>query len=396
MRHAGLDALLQSLLEKRRSSSQLRQLATAKIIDAAHIQIEGHPYINFCSNDYLGLTHHPKVLAAAKSAIAANGFGSASSALITGHTIAHASAEQALADWKQTESAVILPSGYQANLAAIQTLGAVAKQSRRPIRFLVDKLVHASIIDAVKGSRGGESVTRVFPHNHLGKLKRLLAEAPERSFDVVVTDSIFSMDGDAADLAGLARLKQEYDFVLMLDEAHASGVYGTAGAGYAHQLGLQNAVDISIVTLSKAFGSIGGAICARRIFCQGVTNFGRAFIYTTSLPAAAASAAEAAIGIMRDEPHRQQRVLALARRVRDDLAAAGFSLPPGDSPIICVILKSEDRALAAAESLRKQGLLTAAVRPPTVAPNSSRLRITLSCEHSDDDIARLIAALRFG
>jgi 8-amino-7-oxononanoate synthase len=285
---------------------------------------------------------------------------------------------------------VLLASGYTANLAAVQMLAAVTSASNRPIRFLLDKLCHASLVDAVQAVSDGEKISyRVFPHNHLPKLERLLSEADPSTQQVVVTESIFSMDGDRANLAGIAELKNRFPFLLLLDEAHGSGVYGPGGSGLAAELGLKDSVDLTIVTLSKAIGCMGGAICGSRLMCDAVVNFARPYIFSTALPPAIAAAVTAALGVMRDEPQRQQRVRELARRVRQSLA-----LPDDDSPIIPIILGDETRALDAAEQLRSKGILTVAVRPPTVARGTSRLRLTLSCDHTDEEVAQLAAACK--
>jgi 8-amino-7-oxononanoate synthase len=400
-----LDGIINRILEDRREADLLRQRIANRPIDGVHVEIDGRVYVNFCSNNYLGLANHPKLISAMESTLREVGFGSSASGLISGQTIYHQSAERAIAAWKGAEAAVLLPSGYQANHAAVQTLAAIGKESR-PVRFLVDRLCHASILDAVM-SLDRRATVRVYPHNGMKKLGRLLAESDADVLNVVVTESIFSMDGDAADLDGLAALKSRTPFVLLLDEAHGSGVYGPAGAGYAAERGWQDIVDITIVTLSKALGAAGGAIVGSRAFCAAVVNFGRAYIYSTAIPAAAAVAAQTAIEILRDEPERQKRVRELARGVREEISNLEFQIsdlrsqisdfrfeiPPGDSPIIPVILGTEKRALAAAEALRSEGLLVVAVRPPTVPPASSRLRVTLSSEHSDEDVSRLLAAL---
>ena len=344
---------------------------------------------DFSSNDYLGLRRHPRVIDAMIEAARKWGVGSGASPLITGYTEAHRSAEQAIARWKGTEAAVLLPSGYQANHAAIQALVGSAESAERPIRFLFDKLVHASLVDAIVGS--GKPF-RTFGHDDLSKLQRLLDDA-EGAQQIVVTESIFSMDGDAADLHGIVELKERYHFALVVDEAHGSGVYGDGGSGYASEVGVAADVDVSIVTLSKAVGCAGGAVCGSRHIAEAVTNFGRAYIYSTAIPPALAAASEAAIEVMAREPHRQHRVRALAKQVRSSLTAAGWSLAAGDSPIIPVVVGDEQRALNLAEKLRKKGLIVKAVRPPTVPKGSSRLRITLSAEHSDQDVERLIEAL---
>jgi 8-amino-7-oxononanoate synthase len=249
----------------------------------------------------------------------------------------------------------------------------------------VDKLAHASLIDAVRSA--GPNF-RIFPHNHLPKLRRLLEDADPNVPQVVVTESIFSMDGDAADLAGIAALKKEFPFLLLLDEAHGSGVYGRNGAGYATEVGLANAVDLTVVTLSKAMGCVGGAICGSRSVCDAVVNFGRPYVFSTALPPAVAGGVVAAIAVMQEEPQRQTRVRELAARVR-----SGVLGEAGDSPIVPIVLGEESVALKWAEQLKELGIFTVAVRPPTVPRGSSRLRVTLSCEHSDDQVDRLIAAL---
>ena len=394
-----------------------RRRRIVRPVDATHVEIDGRPLVNFASNDYLGLTHHPRVVAAATAATTRYGTGTGAAPLIAGYTDAHASAEATLAAWKGTASAVLFPSGYQANVALVQAMAAVAARAGRQVRFLLDKLCHASLVDAVRSAADPPAATfRVFPHNGIGKLARLLEPRDEGGpaggervlsrgsttrasadpLDVVLTESIFSMDGDAADLAAVAGLKQRATRtpLLVVDEAHGSGVYGPAGAGLAAELGLRGAVDATVVTLSKALGGIGAAVCGSAALCDVLVNLGRPYVYSTSLPAAAAAAAAAAVGVLRDEPGRQARVRAVARFVRAELAAAGFDLPPGDSPIVPVLLGSEAAALAAADRLRDRGLLALAIRPPTVPRGTSRLRVTLSSEHTDAEVATLLEGLR--
>jgi 8-amino-7-oxononanoate synthase len=382
------DDLIDNALAGRADAGELRRRRELRVISATHVELSDRRYINFASNNYLGLTHHPHVIDAFTNATTRNGVGSGAAALISGYSDVHASAERAIATWKGTESAVMLGSGYLANLAAVQTIAALAGE--KGVRFLLDKLCHASLIDAVRASG---AVFRVFPHNHLAKLQRLLQEAEPNQLQVVVSESIFSMDGDAADLAGIARLKKQFPFLLLLDEAHGSGVYGPNGSGYAAELGLADIVDVTIVTLSKAVGVSGGAICASRRFCEAVVNFGRSFIYSTNVPPAVAAAVEAALGVMRDEPERQQGLRTISESVRSRISKIGLKLPPGNSPILPIILGDERTALDAADQLLKAGLLVVAIRPPTVPRGSSRLRITLSSEHRDDEIDLLLNRL---
>ena len=369
-----------------------RQRRVVRPLDATHVEVDGRRFVNFASNNYLGLSHHPRVIEAAMDATRREGVGAGASPLVTGHSAAHASAERAIASWKGAEAAVLLPSGYQANLAAVQALAALgggrgAAGAGMRVRFLLDKLVHASLVDAVHESG---MHFRVFPHNHLKKLGRLLDESDPAEAQVVVTESIFSMDGDAADLAGLAELKRRRPFVLLLDEAHAGGVYGPGGAGLAVEMGLAGLADLTVVTLSKALGCAGGAVCGSALLCDAVINFGRAYVYSTAAAPALAAAAQAAVGVLKDEPHHQQRLRELAQRVRRRLREAGLALPPGDSPIVPVILGKEEAALAAASRLRDAGLWVVPIRPPTVPRGSSRLRIALSSGHADDEVEKLV------
>ena len=328
-------------------------------------------------------------MAAVGKAAAKFGAGAGAAGLISGFSPQHAATESVVAAWKGTEATILLPSGYQANQAAIQALAGLGK-NHGGVRFLVDKLAHASLLDAIRASG---AVWRVFPHNGMAKLKRLLHEADAEQLQVVVTESIFSMDGDAADLKSLVELKRARPFVLLLDEAHASGVYGANGSGLAAEFGLTDAVDIFVVTFSKAVGCIGGAICASKSFCDAAVNLGRAYIFSTSIPPAIAAGIEEAIHVMRDEPQRQQRVRTLAREVRARLRSKGMVLPDGDSPIVPIIVGEESAAIQLADKLLKKNLLVGAVRPPTVPRGTSRLRVTLNCEHSQEEIDRLIEAI---
>jgi 8-amino-7-oxononanoate synthase len=384
------DQLAREVLAGLNASHLSRHRRVVAAIDATHVTCDGRVLINFASNNYLGLTHHPQVIDAVERSVRAAGAGSGASALISGYGPAHENAERQIATWKGTQAAVLLPSGYQANHAAVQTLAAVAEKSSRPVRFLLDKLCHASLIDAV---RAVGTPWRIFPHNNLQKLGRLLSEADESAMQVVVTESIFSMDGDAADLPGLAKLKERHPFVLLLDEAHASGVYGPGGSGLAAELGLGSIVDVTVFTLSKSIGCVGGVACGSETFCQALVNLARAYVYSTSVPPMIAAAAAAAINVMQAEPEFQVRLRRLAGRVRSELSAAGMSVAAGDCPIVPIGMESESAALRAADVLAQEGMLVLAIRPPTVPRGTSRLRVTLSSRHSDEEVERLISAI---
>ena len=384
------EKLLAGDLGELRENHLYRERRVIRCIDPAHVEWCGKRYTNFASNNYLGLTHHPRLIEAGRDALTRFGAGSGAASLISGYGPAHASAEQAIASWKGSEGAVLLPSGYQANQAAIQTIAAVGARNPGAVRFLIDKLAHASLIDAVRGSG---AAFRIFPHNHLKKLERLLSEAEEGQLQVVVTESIFSMNGDAAPLLEISLLRKRYAFLLLLDEAHATGVYGPAGEGLAVEMGVKESVDVSVVTFSKALGSVGGAICASSAFCDAVVNRGRAFIYTTCVPPHLAAIAEAAVKVVQEEPQRRRRVRELARRLRDALVQSGWRVASGDSPIIPIVSGTAESALSAANVLLGQGMLVGAVRPPTVARGQSRLRITVCSEHTQQEIDSLAEAL---
>jgi len=378
------------VLRDLRQTNQHRDRRIVTPVDATHVEWQGRQLVNFASNDYLGLSHHPAVVQAIIKAAQQHGAGSGAAGLITGFGSIHERAEKAIARWKGTPAAVLLPSGYQANHAAVQTLAAGTERAGRGIRFLLDKLCHASLIDAVRGTG---AAFRVFPHNHMPKLSRLLSESDPNEIQVVITESIFSMDGDAADLNGLAALKKEYGFLLVLDEAHASGVYGENGRGLPAESGHDGIADVTIVTFSKAAGCAGGAVCGSNVFCEALVNLARAYMFSTSVMPALAGAVEAAVGLMAHESGRRLRVRALALQVREALSKQGLKIPEGDSPIIPVILGTEAAALDAAAALLDKGILTLAIRPPTVAKGASRLRLTLSSQHTDEEISQFLAAM---
>jgi 8-amino-7-oxononanoate synthase len=385
-----LDALLKRGLSRLTQSQLLRERRVVRALDAVHVQLGESVYANFCSNNYLGLTHHPRVIGAMRDGAQKFGAGSGAAGLISGYSEQHLATEAAIAKWKGYEAAVLLPSGYQANFGAIQTLAAVGQSKKNGTRFLVDKLAHASLLDAV---RGCDAAWRVFPHNGMRKLVRLLDEAEMDQLQVVVTESIFSMDGDEADLRALAELKKKQPFVLLVDEAHASGVYGVNGAGLAAERGVAQSVDVSIATFSKAAGCMGGAVCASKDFCRAVVNFGRAYIYSTEIAPAICGGIDAALSVMHEEPQRQKRVRELSKELRAGLKKNGWDVTDGESPIVPIILGKEKAAMEKSKKLLEKGLLVGAVRPPTVARGTSRLRVTVSCEHSDAEIDGLIRAL---
>ncbi|MCX5649122.1 MAG: 8-amino-7-oxononanoate synthase [Planctomycetota bacterium] len=349
------------------------------------VKIGGREVLQFASNNYLGLANDPRVKEAAARAIERWGWGAGASRLVAGHTEAHEALEAELAAFEHTEAALVFPTGYQTNL------GVVGSLVGRGDLVLSDRENHASIYDAVKLS--GARLVR-YVHADAGDAARLLAkhhDAPGRR--LLVTDTVFSMDGRLAPLRALALLAEREGAMLVLDEAHATGVLGPTGAGLAEEVGLESGITASVGTLSKALGGIGGFVGASREVCDLIVNRGRSFIYTTALPAAACEAARAALRIVRAEPDRRKRVLALAERLRCALQEKGFDSGRSETQIVPVLVGAPERALALAAALLERGIFCPAIRPPTVPPGTSRLRVSLTAEHTEEDIGRLVSAL---
>ena len=324
--------------------------------------------IVFASNDYLGLTQHPGVLAAAHDALDRYGTGSGSARLIVGSRPLHTELEAALAEWKGTERAVLFPTGFAANLGVLSTLG------QRGTVVLSDELNHASIID---GARLSHADVEVYRHADVDHLEKLLVAADGRPA-IVVTDLVFSMDGDGAPIGDITEIASRFDALVVVDEAHA--VLGPDVAPAAGQCDV-----LRVGTLSKMLGSLGGFVAGPAAYCDLLVNRARPYIFTTASTPADIAAAGKALEIYRSRE---------GDRLRARLRAHVERLRPGHpSPIIPIVLGDEDAALAASAALLERGLLVPAIRPPTVAPGTSRLRIALSAAHTDDDINRLLAAL---
>jgi 8-amino-7-oxononanoate synthase len=326
---------------------------------------DGRSVVSFASNDYLGLTQHPAVKAAARDAIDRWGAGSGASRLIVGSRPVHHQLEAALAEWKGAERALVFPTGFAANLGVLATFGGPG------VTVLSDELNHASIIDGCRLSRARVAVYR---HRDLDHAAKLLADADRA---IVVTDTVFSMDGDVAPVDELAALCARHGALLVLDEAHA--VLGPLPD-------LRGAETVRVGTLSKTLGSVGGFAVGRAPLIDLLVNRARPFIFTTALSPADTAAALAALAILRSAEGAR-----LCDRLRFHIARVRPSHP---SPIVPVVLGEEARALAAASALLDRGLLVPAIRPPTVAPGTSRLRIALSAAHTDPQVDTLVAALR--
>ncbi len=342
---------------------------------------------NFASNDYLGLSRHPALVEAARRATAERGVGAGASRLITGTDATVLALEEALAAWKEKEAALVFSSGFAAALGTIPAL--VGKGDT----VILDKLAHASLIDAARLS--GATV-RTFPHNHLGRLEALLQKcAGEKGRCLVVTESIFSMDGDAASLREIVELKDRHGAGLLVDEAHATGLYGATGAGLVAELGLSPRVEIILATLSKALGGVGGMIAGSRVLIDWLVNRARSFVFSTALPPGAIAASHAAI-----ELARGAEGAALRTRLRENIALWRDGLPatwkgrsPSESAIQPLLCGEAATALNLSRALREAAFFIPAIRYPTVPRGAARLRVTLSAAHPSKEIEALLGAL---
>ncbi len=373
-----------------RERSLLRKLREFDSPQQPDLELAGKKLINFSSNDYLGLATEPALRDAAKAAIDDYGVGAGASRLICGTLSPHLRLEEKLAEWKHTESALSFSCGYA---TAVGTLGALA---RKDDVIILDKLAHASLID---GARLSGACVRVFPHNHLGKLESHLKWARENYPDarvIIVTESVFSMDGDWAPLVEMVEVKQRYDALLFVDEAHAVGIIGDQGRGLAAKLGISADVDIQMGTLSKALGCSGGYICGSRALIDLLINRARSFMYSTAPAPANAAAAMAAVQFMMSPAgdRRRQQLRANLSLFAEEMP---MLFPPGrkvQSAIFPIILGSAQRAIAASKTLAEKGYFVPAIRFPTVPKESARLRVTLSARHTREQIVGLCGELR--
>jgi len=383
---------MQKLLDELAAADLLRTPRALESPCGPHVLIGGRRVVCLCSNDYLALANDPAVKAAAVAAIERWGIGAGASRLVSGTMGPHVELERKLAEFKKTEAALVTPTGWMANHVAIHAL------TRRGDLIVCDKLDHASIIDAARSSG---ATLRTYPHRDVERLRKLLAKhRRDGRRCLIVTDSLFSMDGDIAPLRELVRLKGSFDAQLLIDEAHATGVMGAGGRGVAEMLGVEDAVDAVVGTLSKAIGSLGGFVAGPRVLMETIRNTGRAFIYTTAPPPAICAAAVAALDIIERQPQRRRKLLEMAADLRRGLRAAGLATGDSESQIIPVIVGEAADALRLSARLLEEGFFVPAIRPPTVPRGSSRLRISLSSAHDPADLLRLteavVAAMRAG
>ena len=372
----GPDIWLEKELAQLREADQERLL---RVLPEAggKITLDEGPLLNFASNDYLDLARHPEVIEGAIEAIRQYGTGSTASRLVAGSLPIHQQLEEALADYKNHPAALLFGSGYMTNAGLITCL--VGAQDH----VYADRLIHASILDAVKLS--GAHLHR-FRHNDPQHLREMLKREPKESRRLVVTESVFSMDGDIAPLAEILRAARDHNAISMVDEAHSTGVFGPEGRGLAHELGVAADVDISMGTLSKALGGYGGFAACSKTLRNWLINRSRPFIYTTAPPPSVAGAALAALRVIRENGAMGTTLLDRAARFRATLREAGLDTLSSGSQIIPVVVGESAAALALSARLRQQGLLAPAIRPPTVPRGSARLRLSVTLAHMDEDL----------
>jgi 8-amino-7-oxononanoate synthase len=343
---------------------------------------DGRSLVNFASNDYLGLAADPRVIEAAMTSAKIHGWGSGASPLVSGWREPHEALASALAKFEGVEAVALFSSGYAANLGTICAL-----VGPEDVVYL-DRLNHACLVD---GARLSRAKLRVYPHNDVNRLETILArDRGKFRRSLIATDGVFSMDGDLAPLAELADLASRFGAMLLVDEAHGTGVFGTNGRGASEFCGVHGRVDVTVGTLSKALGSLGGFVAGSRKLVNWLLNRARPLVYSTSLPAPAASAAHRALEIIQAEPWRRTRLFELSSRLQQTLGRSNVSAP---GPILPVILGRSELVVDRASKLLDRGFLVPAIRPPTVPEGTARLRISLSAAHHSNDLEGLIDAL---
>ena len=387
-----LDTLLLQQLAALDAVHRRRRLRPVSWVGGQLRDANGRALIDVSSNDYLGLSQHPLVKARAAEWAERHGAGAPASRLVTGTREITLAVEEKLAAFKRCEAALLFSSGFQANATVIPALakvpGGTQSAGAGDTAIFSDELNHASI---VHGCRAARSNAQVFRHNDLEHLDHLLrGHAGESGRKLILTESVFSMDGDRADLAGLVRLAERYDATLYVDEAHASGVLGPGGRGLAAECG---GADIVMGTLGKAFGAFGAYVAGSRALIDWLVNSCPGFIYTTALPPAVLGAVDAALDLMPGMGQERTKLAQNSQRLREALTLRGYDTLKSSTQIVPAVIGSEADALAAARRLEDAGILAVAIRPPTVAAGTSRLRFALGSHLDDETMTRLLAAV---
>jgi 8-amino-7-oxononanoate synthase len=376
---------LQNGIEKLKTEGLYRELKTSSSAPGRDIVLSGKKYVNFSSNNYLALAEHPEIKKAAIAAIEKFGTGGTSSRLVGGTLGIHTELEEKLAAFKKTEKALVYPAGFQTNLGIISTLGGAGDC------LIMDRLNHASLWDGAKLSGA-----RIFVYRHAdaSSLEKVLKRAKGYKRKIIITDSVFSMDGDIAPLKEIVALAKQYGAVTMIDEAHSTGVLGKEGRGLAELAEVEGEVDIIMGTLSKALGSQGGFVCGSRALIEYLVNKSRAFIYTTAIAPSCAGAALAALDKVHSEPARRSNLLGLSADLRQKLNGLGINTAGSVTQIIPAVFGGLEQTLKLSNKFFEAGIFAPAIRPPTVPEGECRLRFSLTSEHTEDDLVNLINCLK--
>ncbi len=371
-------------LQQRRDAGLYR---TRRLVDGPHqpaLTTDGEPVLAFCSNDYLGLASHPELVSAAAAGVARYGVGGAASHLICGHHSEHHRLEERLAEFTRRSGALFFSTGFMANLGVITALAGKGDT------IFSDSLNHASIIDGCRLS--GASV-QVYPHGDTEALEAQLAKT--QGHKLVVTDGVFSMDGDVAPLRELAKLCRQYGALLVVDDAHGFGCVGPEGRGAVLQAGLsEDEVPLVVGTLGKAFGTSGAFVAGPTMLLDYLVQKARSYIYTTAMPPALATASCRSVDLVEQGEQRREHLARLIGRFRREVSDMGYQLMPSLTPIQPIMIGDPHQAMALSQSLEKRGILVTAIRPPTVPQGESRLRVTFSAAHTNDQLDRLLDALK--
>ena len=366
------------------SAHLIRKRPAVEAVDGAHLRVAGQNVLAFCSNDYLGLSQHPALIEAAQRGAAKYGVGAGASPLVSGHSDAHEALERELAEFTGHQRALYFGSGYVANIGIIPSLVG------RGDAVFSDALNHACLIDGVRLSRAD---THVYPHNDLAALTRAL-EASTARRKLIVTDAVFSMDGDVAPLREMIALCERHDAFLMIDDAHGFGVLGPDGRGTAAHLGIDSPRLVYMATLGKAAGSAGAFVAGHATLVEWIMQRARSYIFATATPALVAEVLRASVKVIREEGWRREHLTRLIARLREGTASLPWEHPESFTAIQPLIIGGNAEALAAMTALRERGIWAPAIRPPTVPDGTARLRVSLSAAHSEADVDRLVAALR--
>lgn len=379
-----LNSRLQAELEARKAGYLYRSRKILESAQSVEPVIDGKKVLSFCSNDYLGLANHPDVVAAFKTAADQYGVGSGSAHLVSGHSKEHHALEEELADFIGTERALLFSTGYMANIGVVSAL------CDRHSEIYEDKLNHASLLDAALLSRA----KRIrYPHLNPANLEQRLADSKTEN-KLIISDGVFSMDGDLAPLDKLTSIAEKNNATLMIDDAHGIGVLGDNGRGIAEYFSVDSQrIPVLVGTLGKAFGTAGAFVAGSNELIETLIQQSRSYIYTTAMPAAVAAATRASLKLVKEEVWRREHLQQIVAQFRKGISELGLKPEDSISAIQPVIIGESKKALELSESLLDKGILITAIRPPTVAEGSARLRVTFSATHNEKHVDKLIAAL---